>query len=37
MAVQGAVEGAMPRDEMLVGFFRVMAGLGASHEEQAYS
>ena len=37
LAVQGDVEGAMPRDEMLVGFFRAMAGLGSSHEEQAYS
>jgi hypothetical protein len=27
LAVQGDVEGAMPRDEMLVGFFRAMAGL----------
>ena len=37
LAVQGDVEGAMPRDEMLVGFFRAMAGLGSSHQEQAYS
>lgn len=27
LAVQGDVEGAIPRDEMLVGFFRAMAGL----------
>lgn len=37
LAVQGDIEGAMPRDEMLVGFFRAMAGLDASHEEQACS
>jgi hypothetical protein len=29
LAVQGDVEGAIPRDAMLVGFFRVMAGLKA--------
>lgn len=29
LAVQGDVEGAIPRDEMLIGFFRAMAGLNA--------
>ena len=35
LAVQGDVEGAMPRDEMLVGFFRAMAGLDAREPESA--
>lgn len=30
LAVQGDVEGALPRERMLLGFFRAMAGVGAS-------
>lgn len=37
LAVQGEVEGAMPRDEMLVGFFRATMGLNASGPLEAAS
>ncbi|WP_235890442.1 TetR/AcrR family transcriptional regulator [Sandaracinobacter neustonicus] len=35
LAVQGEVEGAVPRDRMLVGFFRALMGLGVPGTERA--
>ncbi|MDZ7895569.1 MAG: TetR/AcrR family transcriptional regulator [Sphingobium sp.] len=35
LAVQGDVAGAIPREQMLVGFFRAMAGLDTSQSEGA--
>ncbi len=37
LAVQGDAAGVIPREQMLVGFFRAMAGLGGAQSERAFS